>query len=151
MVNITKATAEEFETVLIWVQKLLDELGDESDEFDIINKEKVLQDIVSNRDRFIAFFAREDTAIIGVLTLMESFAIYAGGFYGVIDEMYIAPDFRSQGIGELMLEAVKEFGRQKGWARIDVTAPPEKKWARTVRFYEKNGFEFTGPKLRLAL
>jgi GNAT superfamily N-acetyltransferase len=82
---------------------------------------------------------------------MESFAIYAGGNYGVIDEMYVVPDYRSRGIGQQFLAALQEFARQKKWQRIDVTAPPEEKWKRTLAFYENEGFIFTGPKLRLKL
>jgi hypothetical protein len=41
--------------------------------------------------------------------------------------------------------------RERGWRRLDVTAPPGDAWRRTVAFYEKNGFVFTGPKLRLRI
>ena len=48
-------------------------------------------------------------------------------------------------------EAVKLHGRRKGWLLIDVAAPPERRFERTVRFYEQQGFTFTGPKLRFML
>jgi GNAT superfamily N-acetyltransferase len=62
--------------------------------------------------------------------------------------MYVDPEFRSAGVGKMLIDAVKEFSRAKNWLRIDVTAPPEQQWTRTVRFYEKQGFVFTGPKMR---
>ena len=89
--------------------------------------------------------------MVGISTLVETFAIYAGGSYGVIDEMYVDPEFRSAGVGKMLIDAVKEFGREKNWLRVDVTAPPEEQWKHTVRFYEKQGFVFTGPKLRFKL
>jgi GNAT superfamily N-acetyltransferase len=82
---------------------------------------------------------------------METFALYAGGSYGVIDEMYVDPAHRAGGVGRLLIDAVKDLARRKGWVRVDVTAPPGERWRRTVRFYEKQGFVFTGPKLRFKL
>jgi heme-degrading monooxygenase HmoA len=49
------------------------------------------------------------------------------------------------------IEAVKQFGRQKDWTRIDVTAPESERWIRARQFYEKQGFVFTGPKLKFLL
>jgi GNAT superfamily N-acetyltransferase len=95
--------------------------------------------------------AREGSEIVGILTLNETFAIYANGNYGVIDEMYVIPSRRSTGIGKELVEAAKELGLQRGWSRIDVTAPESERWERTRRFYEKEGFAFTGPKLKYLL
>jgi GNAT superfamily N-acetyltransferase len=95
--------------------------------------------------------ARADGRDVGVLTLTEQFAIYAGGRYGVIDELYVAPEHRSAGVGARLLEAAAALGATRGWRRLDVTAPPGTAWERTVRFYENHGFVFTGPKLRLDL
>lgn len=55
------------------------------------------------------------------------------------------------GVGRRLIEAVKAYGSTRGWLRLDVTAPPEPEWQRTVRFYEEQGFVFTGPKLRCRL
>jgi GNAT superfamily N-acetyltransferase len=127
-------------------------LGDEGDEFSGIDREKMFRELDKNQNRFTAFLAKNDNGDnIGIVTLVESFAIYAGGNYGVIDEMYVVPEHRSQGVGKLLIKAAKEYGRQKGWFRIDVTAPTEERWQRTVKFYEREGFVFTGPKLKFVL
>lgn len=69
----------------------------------------------------------------------------------MIDEMYVLPEYRSQNAGGLLVEKAKEIGKERGWKRIDVTAPTEERWKRTVSFYEKCGFVFTGPKLKYQL
>ncbi|HEV8337947.1 MAG TPA: GNAT family N-acetyltransferase [Candidatus Polarisedimenticolia bacterium] len=148
-VKITEASEADRETVLFLVERLLKELEDNPEEFQGVDPAKVLRDLDAAPERFTAFLARDgQDAPIGVATVVETFAIYAGGHYGVIDEMYVVPDRRGEGIGERLLEAVKEHGRRRGWLRVDVTAPPEKRWKRTVKFYEAAGFVFTGPKLR---
>lgn len=65
--------------------------------------------------------------------------------------MYVAPNSRSQGIGQKLITTLIKYAGQRKWQRIDVTAPPEEKWKRTIAFYEREGFVFTGPKLRLKL
>ncbi|HNB51404.1 MAG TPA: GNAT family N-acetyltransferase [Anaerolineales bacterium] len=149
MISISPATSSEIATVLTFVEKLLIELSDEGDEFSGLDRGKTLRDIAANADRFNPFLAKNERGeVVGVMTVVETFAIYAGGNYGVIDELYVAPEYRSQGVGEAFIEAVKALGKAKNWVRVDVTAPPEEKWRRTVAFYERQGFVFTGPKLR---
>jgi GNAT superfamily N-acetyltransferase len=152
MIRIVEATAKERNRVFDLVERLLAELEERPEEFQGIDRAKTLKDLESAGDRFTALLALDAAGrVIGVATVMESFAIYAGGNYGVIDEMYVDPAHRSGGVGKLLIDAVKELGRRRGWLRIDVTAPPEDRWKRTVKFYEKQGFVFTGPKLRFRL
>jgi GNAT superfamily N-acetyltransferase len=151
-VLIERLTAGEARVVFDWVFRLLNELGEEGHELGALAEQKVLLAWQESPDRFHVFVAKNDSGeIIGILTLAEAFAIYANGNYGIINEMYVAPQYRSVGVGAVLVEAVKEFGKQKSWARIDVTAPESERWNRTRRFYEKQGFVFTGPKLKFLL
>jgi GNAT superfamily N-acetyltransferase len=63
----------------------------------------------------------------------------------------VAPGHRGAGLGRRLLDAAAAIGRERGWRRLDVTAPPGDAWRRSVAFYEKNGFVFAGPKLRRVL
>ncbi len=149
MVEVVPAGEADRADVVRLVGRLLAELEDSPEEFAGLDLGAALRSLEEAADRFHAFLAREETgAAVGVLTLTESFALYAGGPYGVIDELYVSPEHRSHGVGRRLLEAALAYGRGRGWRRIDVTAPPGPKWERTVRFYESQGFVFTGPKLR---
>ncbi len=148
-VTIEQIPIETGSSVIDWVVRLFYELGEEMDDLGSLNEEKVLADWEINHDRFHVFAAKDEHGdLIGLLTLAESFAIYANGSYGIINEMYVSPAHRGFGVGKLLLNAAKEFGRQKDWTRIEVTAPESPRWVRTQRFYEKQGFVFTGPKLK---
>jgi GNAT superfamily N-acetyltransferase/mannose-6-phosphate isomerase-like protein (cupin superfamily) len=147
--RIDRLSIAEASAVLAAVNALLMELGEEGDEAGVTDVEAVLAAWRAAGDRFQAFAAREpDGAVAGLLTLFESFAIYAGGAYGVINEMYVAPGRRSAGVGAALIEAAAAYGRGRGWSRLDVTAPESPRWLRTRRFYESRGFRFTGPKLK---
>jgi GNAT superfamily N-acetyltransferase len=86
-----------------------------------------------------------------MITIAVIFAVYAGGDIGVINEMYVNPDYRCKGVGKMLVDKAKELAKKKKWQRLDVTAPTEHKWVRTVKFYEQQGFVFTGPKLKYNL
>ena len=154
-VKIEIADASEIRIVLTLINELLAELGEEGDEFLGIDREKLERDI--RRDlasseawgRFIPLLAKdEDGTPLGVLTLSETFAIYAGGAYGVIDEMYVRPAYRCRGVGTRLVEEAMTIARRRRWFRVDVTGPEGQDEAPAVDFYEKLGFEFTGKKLR---
>ena len=78
--------------------------------------------------------------IVGVLTLNECSAIYACGNFGEISELYVDASHRSSGVGAKLIEAAKEFGILRGWSEIEVGAPHQPKWQRTVNFYMSQGF-----------
>lgn len=150
--RIVKAEPNQMEVVLQLVKDLLSELEDQPEEFVGLDEKKVVGDMNDQGERYTAFLAQNPGGgWIGVVTVMEAFAIYANGKYGIIDEMYVTPAYRSQGVGKQLIDAVKQLGRQRGWLRLDVAAPPGEKWKRSVRFYESYGFVFTGPKLRFML
>lgn len=95
---------------------------------------------------YTAWLAWAGNAAAGVLTLTEARALYAGGAFGVIPEFYVAPGYRSKGIGAALLAAAREHGKARGWTRLEVTTPPLPEFDRALRFYQANGFEVTGGK-----
>lgn len=152
MISISRAAPDQLAIVLDLVHRLLVELSDDPAEFAGWSAEEVRPVLESSGNQFAAFLAQAPGGeAVGVATLTEAVAAYAQGRYGIISELYVAPAYRSLGVGALLLTAVSQFGRDRGWRRLDVTAPPGGRWQRTVDFYRKNGFVFTGPKLRYSL
>lgn len=147
--KIKNASPDETKKVKQFLANLYLELGEEQESLEFLTDELIIS-MVNNGSTKI-FLAEDNDGIIGLLTLTESQAIYAGGKYGVIDEMYVIPEYRSKQVGALLVNKAKEIAQEKNWKRIDVTAPTEERWKRTVAFYEKCGFVFTGPKLKFQL
>ena len=151
-IRIETLSIHDSEIVFDWVLRLLKELEEEGEELGDLNRERVLSGWKERPGKYDVLVARNPSnEIVGILTLATAFAIYANGEYGVIDEMYVDPEYRSAGVGALLVQAAAGIGRERNWARLDVTAPESKRWDRTRRFYEKQGFIFTGPKLKLLL
>jgi len=150
-VNVVVAGPEVWDVVEKFVLALLDELGDEGKDLGTLSP-RVRALWEKHPERMHAVIAYGDAGEpVGLLTLTEGIAIYANGPYGVIPEMYVVPSARSSGVGRRLIERVVEIGRERGWSRIDVTAPESARWERTVRFYENCGFRFAGPKLKKPL
>jgi GNAT superfamily N-acetyltransferase len=134
------------------VFKLLNELSEESGESIKLDPTKILSDWQAAEDRLTVFIAFSETVeALGIITIAENFAIYAGGNYGIINELYVEPRARSKQVGKMLLETAKAFAQAKGWRRLDVTAPLGDKWKRTVDFYVREGFVQTGPKLKFTV
>ncbi len=149
---VSPAAQRDLPTVLGLVDELLAELGEEGDEFSGTDRAKLLSDASDSlrSGRFLALLARDESGSpLGVLTLSVTFAVYAGGEYGVIDEMYVRPGARCQGVGHRLVEEALGIARDRRWFRLDVTAPEGARHRRAVAFYEGLGFEYTGPKLRM--
>lgn len=149
--NVVVAGPERWDLVEKFVLALLDELGDEGRDLGSLGSHvRALWEAQPGRMRAVIAYD-EKREPLGLLTLVEGFAIYANGAYGVIPEMYVIPEARSSGVGRRLIESAVQIGRERGWSRIDVTAPESPAWQRSVRFYESCGFEFAGPKLKKTL
>jgi len=112
-----------------------------------------LTNSLEEKSRHWSFLLYEDEASepFGFFTLGESFAFFAKGFYGIINELWLKPEQRSKGVGASILSYIQDFAREKCWKRIDVSAPADDKWLRSFQFYLKNDFVFTGKKCKFLL
>lgn len=97
-------------------------------------------------NKYWVFIARDIKSgeNIGFVSLYESFALYAEGAYGTMPELYVRPKWRSNHVGNKLLNKVGEFAKSKNWHRIEVTTPPLPEFDRTLEFYQRNGFEIAG-------
>lgn len=149
-VTVEKATLQEISLIVSFLKELYLELGEEAESIRFLDEQFIVE--ILNSGKTEIYFAKlDEQKVVGILTLTECQSIYAGGKYGLLDEMFIKPEYRSTNIGSLLIDNVQIIGRERNWKRIDVTAPTEDRWKRTVDFYEKCGFVFTGPKLKLKL
>jgi ribosomal protein S18 acetylase RimI-like enzyme len=61
-----------------------------------------------------------------------------GSRLGVVDEIYVEPEARAVGVGELLVERLVDFCRAAGCAGVDATALPGDRQAKN--FFERAGF-----------
>ena len=146
--TIRKAVIRDAEAVSRLTRELFAELGHIPPITDFKQSVAFCKDILED-DKYVVLLASDSKGLIaGTLTLSEDISIYAGGRFGVIREFYVVPNMRSKGIGKALLEKAKEFSRNKGCKRIEVTLPSKEKHFRTYTFYTREGFQEIGPRLK---
>lgn len=94
--------------------------------------------------KYLALLVWQDGLPVGLAGCSESHALYAEGVFGTLQECYVVPELRSAGVGAALLEATAALGRARGWTRLELCTPPLPEFARSLAFYERNGFEVTG-------
>ena len=141
--QIEVAQSHEFYAVLELVEELLIELVDQGQELPWIDRDKLHADIRRNLESsdtrgrtgaLVAILAKERNVAVGVLTLTQCFSLYAGGEYGVIDEIYVRPEWRGQDIERQLLDEAVAIAQRRGWVRLDVSGPEAERSERADRF-----------------
>jgi GNAT superfamily N-acetyltransferase len=97
--------------------------------------------------------AEADGALVGVLSASWQRAIHVPGIYATIQDLWVDEAWRSRGVGAELVEAIASQARTRGVSRLEVGLPRETfaAIASTQSFYERNGFEHLGPRMRRLL
>jgi GNAT superfamily N-acetyltransferase len=155
-IHIEKAGKDDAPTVAMMVGELLDEImtatGTPAFNFNSEETTARVSDFIAS-GRYFVLIARDAVGReCGFVAVYESQALYAEGRFGTLPELYVRPQYRSQGVGRRLLAGVKAFAAEQGWSRIEVTTPPMPQFERTLAFYEREGFAVSGGrKLRVLI
>lgn len=147
MFRIAPATPAQAETLADMVKALLEEImsatGAAHFALDYAATVARCRDFLGSGD-YTVLLAREGDAAVGFVALTETRSLYAGGAFGIIPEFYVEPEYRSRKIGAMLLAAAREYGKSRGWVRLEVTTPPLPEFERTLHFYQAHGFAIAG-------
>jgi GNAT superfamily N-acetyltransferase len=102
--------------------------------------------------QYLVLLAYADGEPAGVITAAESFALYAGGKIGIVQECYVRPAYRAHGVGRALMDAMLALAPQRGWAAMELCTPPLPQFARAIDFYQRHGYApVGGRKMRRTL
>ena len=85
-----------------------------------------------------AFFLLVGAPPVGVAVVRFREGIFHDKLDAYLEELYVAPDHRGQGLGRALLERALEFARERGAGRIDLGTAVDDRAARAL--YESLGF-----------
>jgi len=141
-INFRKATLKDSELIASFVVKLTNEISQLTNakhfDIDLDSTSERCRELIRD-GHYAAIIGEYENLPIAVVTMTETYALYAGGKIGVIQEFYIAPKYRASGVGSMLIEHVKEYALQHHWSSIELCTPPLPEFERTLNFYQKNG------------
>ena len=92
-------------------------------------------------DAMIALLTGDPAVAFALLTLRPS--VWYDGPVSVLDELYVAPQMRGQGLGTALLAAAEAVVRQRGGELLEINVDGDDTDAR--RFYERHGYSNSEP------
>jgi ribosomal protein S18 acetylase RimI-like enzyme len=95
---------------------------------------------LSSSSHTCLFIAEQDGKVIGFLSgeLREGSPAFKPKTWAAIEDIYIAPDYRSLGIGHALFEACQKWAKKKGADGVSLQVAAGNTRAR--KFYEELGF-----------
>jgi GNAT superfamily N-acetyltransferase len=149
--TVREAGAGDVEGVTAAVEALLAELGGRRPERSELETE--VRALLGDPAAGSVLIAEADGEIVGLLSASWQRAIHVPGIYATIQDLWVDEAWRSRGVGAELVEAIASQARTRGVSRLEVGLPRETfaAIASTESFYERNGFEHLGPRMRRLL
>lgn len=92
-------------------------------------------------DQVVALLACEPAVGVGLLTLRPN--VWYDGPVGLLDELYVAPARRGQGLGSELLRLAEQVVLARGGELLEINVDGDDRGAR--RFYERLGYRNSEP------
>lgn len=133
------------------VAELLAELGGEAPSAAAL--EEATGALVERPELGALLLADAGPGLVGLLAGSWQHAIHVPGLYGLIQDLWVDPARRGDGVGRALVEAFAGLAKERGAARLEVGLPKHsfKGIEATEGFYLGNGFVSLGTRMRKVL
>jgi GNAT superfamily N-acetyltransferase len=84
------------------------------------------------------FVARQDSDVVGMVSLHYTVSTALGGRVALLEDMVVSPTARNAGVGSALLSHAIEFAHSQGCKRITLMTDRNNEAAQ--RFYQRHGF-----------
>jgi len=135
-ITISKLSPAQIDAALELFVVQLNEHGVETDASKL--REVMGKIVADERHGFILVAASENNEIVGVAFGSSFLGLEHGGESGWLEELYVLPEWRQNGIGARLVEEAIRFARQRGWRALDLEV--EANHLRVLSLYERHGF-----------
>lgn len=92
-------------------EEIMERTGMQHFDVDVVQAEKLCRDFLS-QDKYHVIAAFQNHQVIGFGALCESYALYAEGAFGILQEFYVQPQYRSQAVGQGLVDQIKNSPKQ---------------------------------------
>lgn len=105
---------------------------------DTAKQARAVSTILSQPEQGQILLLKKETQVIGMVSLLYLISTAMGGKVAMLEDMIIAEDYRSQGLGNRLLEAAIDFAHDQGCLRITLLTDANND--RAQQFYQQHGF-----------
>lgn len=100
-------------------------------------KERLNESLFTENPALNCLVAVRNDSIVGYATYMKQYSTWDAGFYMYMDCLFITEESRGFGIGEHLIDRIKEEGRKEGCNLIQWQTPDFNQ--RAMKFYDRIG------------
>ncbi|HVZ38582.1 MAG TPA: aminotransferase class IV [Candidatus Kapabacteria bacterium] len=151
--RVRPAQREDIPAVVEGVRLLLEELRGVPGIQLPAGAETVCARTIEGRTRGAIFVAAPNgpgSGLIGLLCLNVLESVHVGGAYGLIQDLWVRNEHRSDGVGAALVAAAENYCREHRLNSMEVCLPSHRfpRLPRTHNFYQSCGFIELGPRMR---
>ncbi len=118
----------------------------ESEVFDYQIFKDIFEENLQNPN-YVYYLIEMENRAVGFISFHTQKLLHHCGVVGEIQEFYINPNFRNQGIGKLLIQEVKTYAKANNLKSIEVTS--NKRRTENVQVYEHLGFRLSHNKFTI--
>lgn len=135
MINIRQATAADADQVFALINAIADHHG--QSHYVLTSPEQLRNAGFGNDAKFSALLAELDGEAVGFVSYTINYSIWLARDYMHVDDVYVNPGARGQGVGEALMYAARQQCEDLGLTRMKWEVQTDNLDAR--RFYERLG------------
>ncbi len=139
------AKEQDRQTVISLLQTLTSALANDGIPFRETENGSALSSFIAG-ERGCVLLAENADGVLGLVTASFNLALRCDGEYAQVEELIVAEAARGKGVGAELIGAVIQAAQARGCVEIGLYAVP-----RNQSFYEKMGFVYAGPDMRMTL
>ena len=112
-------------------------------------RQRLIEDAWGDRPRYEAWLAEVDGRAVGYAILFETYSTFLARPTLYLEDLFLLPEFRGQGIGDALFRRVSQLVLERGCGRMEWVCLD---WNRAgLRFYDKIGASHMGEWLTFRL
>ena len=136
-VQVQTATLEDLPRLVEMLMELFEMEGDFEPHYE--TQENGLRLILEQPNRGRIFVLRHEETLLGMVNILLTISTAEGGLVLILEDFFVLPAHRGQGLGEKLLQAVVDFATDKDFRRI--TLLTDKISEESQRFFSRHGFQ----------
>ena len=137
-VKIRKVEKEDFEAVYQFICEL------QKKTFDKIQLQHIFIENIAKKDNIYLVACYQEN-LVGYISCHIQQLLHHAGKVAEIQEVFVNPEYRSQGIGKKMISRIKTLAKEQGALQLEVTTRQIRE--RAIQFYIRESFEDSHKKL----